>query len=48
LIWNELRGSWGNYNYKCGDSKVLSKYLLRETDLSNGVANVLETYYSRF
>jgi hypothetical protein len=38
-----IESSWGNYNYKMWDSTGLLKYLLRETDLFNGVANVLET-----
>ncbi|MFE3847088.1 SusC/RagA family TonB-linked outer membrane protein [Flavobacterium sp. LB3P45] len=38
------RGSWGNFNYNNVDSDGNSQnMLLRETDLSNGVANLLET-----
>ena len=39
------RGSWGNFNYNNVDSNAGSyqEILLRNTDLSNGVANVLET-----
>jgi TonB-linked SusC/RagA family outer membrane protein len=42
------RGSWGNYNYNNVDSNNGSyqNILLRETDLSNGVANVLETGFA--
>ena len=42
------RGSWGNYNYNNVDSSKGSyqNILLRETDLSNGVANVLETNFA--
>ncbi|MEZ7504185.1 SusC/RagA family TonB-linked outer membrane protein [Flavobacterium sp. Arc2] len=39
------RGSWGNYNYNNIDSNkgVYNSVLTRSTDLSNGVANLLET-----
>jgi iron complex outermembrane receptor protein len=42
MIW---RGSWGNYNYNNVDSSkgVSSNILIRNTDLSNGVENLLET-----
>lgn len=42
------RGSWGNYNYNNVDSNNGSyqNILLRDTDLSNGVANVLETGFA--
>ena len=39
------RGSWGNYNYNNVDSSkgVSSNILIRNTDLANGVENLLET-----
>jgi iron complex outermembrane receptor protein len=38
------RGSWGNFNYNNVDSDGNAQnILLRETDLANGVANLLET-----
>lgn len=39
------RGSWGNYNYNNIDSNkgVYNNVLIRNTDLNNGVANLLET-----
>ncbi|MFV8467335.1 SusC/RagA family TonB-linked outer membrane protein [Flavobacterium sp. LB1P62] len=42
------RGSWGNFNYNNIDSSKGSyqNILLRETDLSNGVANILETGFT--
>jgi iron complex outermembrane receptor protein len=43
------RGSWGNYIYNNVDSSKGSfqNILLRETDLSNGVDNILQrVYYS--
>lgn len=42
------RGSWGNFNYNNVDSNngSFQNILLRETDLSNGVANVLETGFA--
>jgi TonB-linked SusC/RagA family outer membrane protein len=42
------RGSWGNFNYNNVDSNNGSyqNILLRQTDLSNGVANVLETNFA--
>jgi iron complex outermembrane receptor protein len=41
------RGSWGNYNYNNVDSSKGSynNILIRDTDLANGVANVLETNF---
>ena len=43
------RGSWGNYNYNNIDSNkgVYNNVLIRNTDLSNGVANLLETGFNR-
>jgi TonB-linked SusC/RagA family outer membrane protein len=42
------RGSWGNFNYNNVDSNngAYQNILLRDTDLSNGVANVLETNFA--
>lgn len=42
------RGSWGNYNYNNVDSNngSFQNILLRQTDLSNGVANILETGFT--
>lgn len=42
------RGSWGNFNYNNVDSNNGSyqNVLLRETDLSNGVENLLETGFT--
>jgi iron complex outermembrane receptor protein len=42
------RGSWGNFNYNNVDSSKGSynNVLIRETDLSNGVANLLETGFT--
>lgn len=42
------RGSWGNFNYNNVDSSKGSyqNILVRETDLSNGVANILETGFT--
>ena len=42
------RGSWGNFNYNNVDSNngSFQNILLRNTDLSNGVANVLETGFA--
>ena len=42
------RGSWGNFNYNNVDSSKGSyqNILLRSTDLSNGVANILETGFT--
>ncbi|MFV8371395.1 SusC/RagA family TonB-linked outer membrane protein [Flavobacterium sp. LB2P74] len=39
------RGSWGNYNYNNVDSSKgsFNNILIRNTDLSNGVENILET-----
>ncbi|MFV8343433.1 SusC/RagA family TonB-linked outer membrane protein [Flavobacterium sp. XS2P39] len=39
------RGSWGNYNYNNVDSSKgsFNNILIRNTDLANGVENVLET-----
>ena len=39
------RGSWGNYNYNNVDSSKgsFNNILIRNTDLSNGVENLLET-----
>jgi TonB-linked SusC/RagA family outer membrane protein len=39
------RGSWGNYNYNNVDSSKgsFNNVLIRNTDLSNGVENLLET-----
>jgi iron complex outermembrane receptor protein len=45
---NEWRGSWGNYIYNVDSSKgSFQNILLRETDLSNGVDNILDNrvYY---
>ena len=41
------RGSWGNYNYNNVDSSKgsFNNILIRDTDLANGVANVLETNF---
>lgn len=43
------RGTWGNYNYNNVDSNkgVYNSILIRNTDLSNGVANLLETGFAR-
>lgn len=43
------RGSWGNYNYNNIDSNkgVYNNVLIRNTDLSNGVANLLETGFAK-
>jgi TonB-linked SusC/RagA family outer membrane protein len=43
------RGSWGNYMYNNVDSNfgTYNNVLLRQTDLSNGVANLLETGFSK-
>jgi iron complex outermembrane receptor protein len=42
------RGTWGNYNYNNVDSNrgSFQNVLLRQTDLSNGVANLLETGFT--
>jgi iron complex outermembrane receptor protein len=42
------RGSWGNYIYNNVDSSKGSfqNILLRETDLSNGVDNILQTGFT--
>ena len=42
------RGSWGNYNYNNVDSNngSFQNILVRETDLSNGVVNLLETGFT--
>jgi iron complex outermembrane receptor protein len=42
------RGSWGNYNYNNVDSNAgnYQEILLRNTDLSNAVANVLYTNFA--
>jgi TonB-linked SusC/RagA family outer membrane protein len=42
------RGSWGNYNYNNVDSNAgnYQEILLRNTDLINGVANVLYTNFA--
>lgn len=42
------RGTWGNYNYNNVDSNngAFQNILLRQTDLSNGVANLLETGFT--
>jgi len=42
------RGSWGNFNYNNVDSNNGSyqNFFLRQTDLLNGVTNVLETNFS--
>jgi TonB-dependent starch-binding outer membrane protein SusC len=41
------RGSWGNYIYNNVDSQYgwKNQVLIRETDLSNGVSNLLETKF---
>jgi iron complex outermembrane receptor protein len=43
-----FRGSWGNYNYNNVDSNngTLAGVLVRNTDLSNAVHNVLETGFT--
>lgn len=43
------RGSWGNYMYNNVDSNfgTYNNVLLRQTDLSNGVANLLETGFTK-
>jgi iron complex outermembrane receptor protein len=45
----EWRGSWGNYMYNNVDSNygTDNNVLLRQTDLSNGVANLLETRFEK-
>lgn len=45
MIW---RGSWGNYNYNNVDSNAgnYQEILLRNTDLSNAVADVLYTNFA--
>jgi iron complex outermembrane receptor protein len=45
----EWRGSWGNYMYNNVDSNFGTdiNVLLRQTDLSNGVANLLETRFEK-
>ena len=45
MVW---RGSWGNFNYNNVDSNAgnYQEMLLRDTDLINGVANVLVTNFS--
>jgi iron complex outermembrane receptor protein len=45
MVW---RGSWGNYNYNNVDSAFGSynNILIRQTDLSNGVVNLLETNFT--
>jgi iron complex outermembrane receptor protein len=41
------RGSWGNYIYNVDSSKgSFQNILLRETDLSNGVDNILQTGFT--
>jgi len=42
------RGSWGNFNYNNVDSSKgsFNNILIRDTDLANGVANVLETGFT--
>jgi iron complex outermembrane receptor protein len=46
MVW---RGSWGNYMYNNVDSNLgtYNNVLLRQTDLSNGVANLLETGFTK-
>jgi TonB-linked SusC/RagA family outer membrane protein len=46
MVW---RGSWGNYMYNNVDSNfgTYNNVLLRQTDLSNGVANLLETGFAK-
>jgi iron complex outermembrane receptor protein len=48
-FFNGLRGSWGNYMYNNVDSNFGTdiNVLLRQTDLSNGVANLLETRFAK-
>ena len=43
------RGSWGNYMYNNVDSNfgTSNNVLLRQTDLSNGVANLLESGFTK-
>lgn len=43
------RGSWGNFNYNNVDSNkgVYTNVLTRNTDLNNGVANLLETGFAK-
>lgn len=43
------RGSWGNYMYNNVNSNfgTYNNVLLRQTDLSNGVANLLETGFTK-
>lgn len=43
------RGSWGNFNYNNVDSNkgVYTNVLTRNTDLNNGVANLLETGFTK-
>jgi TonB-linked SusC/RagA family outer membrane protein len=45
MVW---RGSWGNFNYNNVDSNAgnYQEMLLRDTDLINGVANVLYTNFA--
>jgi iron complex outermembrane receptor protein len=45
----DWRGSWGNYMYNNVDSNFGTdiNVLLRQTDLSNGVANLLETRFAK-
>lgn len=42
------RGSWGNYNYNNVDSQFgwKNQVLIRDTDLGNGVTNLLDTNFS--
>jgi TonB-linked SusC/RagA family outer membrane protein len=42
------RGSWGNYNYNNVDSQFgwKNQVLIRDTDLGNGVTNLLETNFA--
>lgn len=42
------RGSWGNFNYNNVDSQFgwESQVLIRETDLGNGVTNLLDTNFA--
>nr|WP_315143670.1 TonB-dependent receptor [uncultured Flavobacterium sp.] len=43
-----FRGSWGNFNYNNVDSNngSFQNILIRDTDLSNGVQNILETGFT--
>jgi TonB-linked SusC/RagA family outer membrane protein len=49
LLAMNFRGSWGNFNYNNVDSNkgTYNNVLLRDTDLSNGVENMLETGFTK-